>query len=337
MRDDATRLLGEDGLRDTPVLVISALTGVGLEELRSLRRAGCGATRPSHASRRTWRLRRDAAAVCGDTQPPGVQKEERERLVAALSEAAGVPRRGWGRRTAAGARLPPWPFVRWVRRPARPAPAPSPRRGRRRPGAFRENSMPPATDVQRAQVATAVRALADEAGAGLSPPWPALVRASAAADEARSSTGSTRPSGQQTSTRPRRDGGGVPAPATPRRGLGVGAVWIGLAGSRATLRIEDVVPLPERNGAPIATWLLVGGARGRLLLAPLTRLANAAGARRRRAARACSARGSRPSRTSRRRPVERARAGRARDASPVARRRGGRKGPRSRRATARAT
>ena len=36
VRDDATRLLGEDGLRDTPVLVISALTGVGLEELRSL-------------------------------------------------------------------------------------------------------------------------------------------------------------------------------------------------------------------------------------------------------------------------------------------------------------
>ena len=41
------------------------------------------------------------------------------------------------------------------------------------------------------------------------------------------------------------------------------------------------MPLPERNGAPIATWLVVGGLAGGLLLASLTRLVNAAGARRR--------------------------------------------------------
>ena len=62
----------------------------------------------------------------------------------------------------------------------------------------------------------------------------------------------------------------------------VGALWIALAGVAGLLRIEDVVPLPERNGAPIATWLVVIGLAGGLLLASLTRLVNAAGARRRR-------------------------------------------------------
>ncbi len=143
--------------------------------------------------------------------------------------------------------------------------------------------MPPATDVQRAQVATAVRALADEAGAGLPPPWPALVRASAAADEARVLDRLDQAVGTADVDPP------APrwwwAASLLQRLLaavfGVGAVWIGLAGLAGLLRIEDVVPLPERNGAPIATWLLVGGLAGGLLLASLTRLANAAGARRR--------------------------------------------------------
>ena len=63
--------------------------------------------------------------------------------------------------------------------------------------------------------------------------------------------------------------------------VGIGALWIGLAGIAGLLRIEDVVPLPEVRGAPIATWLLVGGLAAGLMLAFLTRLLNAAGARRR--------------------------------------------------------
>ncbi|HET9287164.1 MAG TPA: GTPase [Gaiella sp.] len=290
LRDDATRLLGEDGLRDTPVLVISALTGLGLEELRSLLVERVAARDAAVA-----RLAADVEAAaetlrrwCGDMQPPGVRKEQRERLVAALSEAAGVPRVveavGEAHRRR-GALATGWPFVRWVRR-LKPDPL---RRLRLGEGGgdgerFGRTSMPPATDVQRAQVATAVRALADEAGAGLPPPWPRLVRASAASDEAR--------------VLDRLDhavGTADIEPSAPRwwwvasmlqrlvaAVFGVGALWIALAGVAGLLRIEDVVPLPERNGAPIATWLVVIGLAGGLLLASLTRLVNAAGARRRR-------------------------------------------------------
>ena len=76
LRDDAKRLLGEDGLRDTPVLVISALTGLGLEELHSLL-VGRVAARDAAVAR----LAADVGAAaetlrrwCGDMQPPGVRK-----------------------------------------------------------------------------------------------------------------------------------------------------------------------------------------------------------------------------------------------------------------------
>jgi hypothetical protein len=61
----------------------------------------------------------------------------------------------------------------------------------------------------------------------------------------------------------------------------VGALWIGLAGVAGSLRIEDVVPLPELAGAPIPTWLVLGGLALGLLLAFLARLVDNAGARRR--------------------------------------------------------
>ena len=61
----------------------------------------------------------------------------------------------------------------------------------------------------------------------------------------------------------------------------MGAVWIGLAGVSGYLRIEDVVPLPELGGAPIATWLVLGGLVAGFLSSFLTRLVNSAGARRR--------------------------------------------------------
>jgi hypothetical protein len=144
-------------------------------------------------------------------------------------------------------------------------------------------SIPPPTDVQRAQVATAVRALADEAGAGLPPPWPGLIRASAAASEEKVidrldhavGTAEVEPSA------PRWWWAASLGQRLLAAVLGVGALWIGLAGVAGLLRIEDVVPLPERNGAPIATWLVLGGLAAGLLLASLTRLVNATGARRR--------------------------------------------------------
>jgi hypothetical protein len=290
LRDDVLRLLAGDGLRDTPVVVVSALTGDGLPELRSLL-AGRVAARDAAVARLSADV--DAAAGslarwCGDTRPAGVRKPEREQLVAALSEAAGVPRVvsavGEAHRHR-GALATGWPFVRWVRR-VKPDPLRRLRLGGGAGGGEERagmTSVPPPDDVQRAQVATAVRALADAASSGLPAPWPALVRASATADDER--------------VLDRLDQAVGTAPVEPRAprwwwaasllqrllalAAVVGALWIALAAVAGFFRIEDVVPLPELRGAPIATWLAVGGLVLGLLLASLTRLANGAGARRR--------------------------------------------------------
>ena len=111
VRDDATRLLGEDGLRDTPVLVISALTGVGLEELRSLLGERVAARDAAVA-----RLAADveaAARRCSSGAVTRSRRACRRRSGSGSSRhcrrrpACRASWRPWGRRTAAGARLPP--------------------------------------------------------------------------------------------------------------------------------------------------------------------------------------------------------------------------------------
>ena len=63
--------------------------------------------------------------------------------------------------------------------------------------------------------------------------------------------------------------------------LAAGAVWLVALGLLGWLRIEDVVPLPEVEGIPIPTALLLGGAAAGIVLAFLARLVNSAGANRR--------------------------------------------------------
>lgn len=60
-----------------------------------------------------------------------------------------------------------------------------------------------------------------------------------------------------------------------------GAVWLLALAVLGWLRIEDVVPLPEVEGIPIPTWLLLGGAAAGIVVALLARLVNGAGANRR--------------------------------------------------------
>ena len=68
-------------------------------------------------------------------------------------------------------------LARWVRR-LKPDPLRRLRVGDGASGVGR-TSLPPASDVQLAQVATAVRQVADSASAGLPVPWPTLVRRAA--------------------------------------------------------------------------------------------------------------------------------------------------------------
>jgi GTP-binding protein EngB required for normal cell division len=290
-REDVSRLLSEDGLRDVPVLVVSARTGEGLESLHRLL-----AERVAARDAAVARLAADVTAAsrrlrawCADGRPAGVQRADRERLVAALEEAGGVPRvvravdAAHRRR---GALATGWPFVRWVRR-LRPDPL---RRLRLRDRAQESapepgrSSLPPPTEVQHAQVATATRRLADRAAEGLPAPWPTLVRDRATANEGRVADRLERAvSGADLRvTRPRWWSVVSLLQRLLAAAVAVGAVWLLVLAILGYLRIdEDVLPTPEIRGIPIPTWLLLGGVFAGILLAFLARLANGIGARRR--------------------------------------------------------
>ena len=290
LRRDTTRLLTEDGLVEVPVLAVSARTGAGLGELRELL-----ARRVASREAAVRRLSADVAAVaaslrhwCGPPRPAVVETRDRDALVTALSEAAGVPRVveavGAAHRHR-GALSSGWPPVRWIRR-LKPDPLRRLRLDEADGAGVGRTSLPPATDVQLAQVATAVRAVADSTSEGLPAPWPTLIRRAASGEEDRIGDR------LDLAVRSSRLDTGPPRwwriasllqwllAATTVLGL----AWIALAGVAGYLRIEDVVPLPQVAGAPIPTWLALGGLALGLGLSFLTRLVNSAGARRRRRA-----------------------------------------------------
>ncbi|HSJ94336.1 MAG TPA: hypothetical protein VK896_09915, partial [Gaiellaceae bacterium] len=220
---------------------------------------------------------------CGPARPARVGKDDRARLVTALSEVAGVPHVvaavGAAHRRR-GALAGGWPPVRWLGR-LKPDPLRRLRLGDA--GAVGRTSVPPATDVQRAQAATAVRLVADDASAGLPAPWPTLVRRAATAsdevivDRLDQAVGSA----EIHTGSPWWWGVASFVQWVLLTAAVAGAAWIGLAGVAGYLRIEDVVPLPELAGAPVATWLVLGGLVAGFLLSFLARLLNGAGARRR--------------------------------------------------------
>ena len=284
-RKDAERLLADDGLRDVPLVVVSARDGDGVPELRRLLAARVAARDAALA-----RLAADVdaavrafGAAC-EGRAAGVQKDDRARLVAALEDAAGVPavvRAVGAAHRRRGALATGWPFVRWLRR-LRPDPL---RRFRlpETPQPAVRTSLPPATDVQHAQVATATRRLATRASDGLTPPWPTLVRGAA-----------TRAEGDVADRLDRAVAGADLQTKTPlwwkaagalQRLLALtvaaGALWLLVLAVLGYLRIEDVVPVPEVRNIPIPTWLLVGGALAGIVLAFLARIVNGFGARRR--------------------------------------------------------
>ena len=284
-RKDMERLLAEDGVRGLPLAVVSARTGDGVPELRRML-AERVAARDAAVARLAADLERAVVPLASgcDGEAQGIRREDHKRLQTALEEAAGVPtvvRAVGDAHRRRGALATGWPFVRWIRR-FRPDPlrrlrladSPQPRA---------RTSMPPPTDVQRAQVASAARQLADGAASGLPQPWPRLVRAAATAADDRVADRLDRAvaGADLSSSRPRwwRLAGllqSLFALATA-----VGGIWLLALAVLGWLRIEDVVPLPELEGIPIPTWLVLGGAAAGILLAFLARLVNGAGAKRR--------------------------------------------------------
>jgi hypothetical protein len=285
-RTDAERLLADDGLGGVPVVVVSARTGDGLPELRRLlaKRVGAHDAAVARLAADVGAAARALGASCGDRLNGGVRGEERARLVAALEDAAGVDavvRAVGAAHRRRGTLVTGWPFVRWARR-LRPDPM---RRLRlpERPQPSVRTSLPAPTDVQRAQIATAVRALADRASEGLAPPWPALVRAAgAAADDVVADRLDRAVAGADLSARAPR--WWRPVGALQRLlayAVGLGLVWLFALGVLGYLRLDDIVPTPELLGIAIPTWLAVGGALAGIAIALLARLVNGVGARRR--------------------------------------------------------
>jgi GTP-binding protein EngB required for normal cell division len=295
-RTDIARLLTEDGLADTPVLVVSAETGAGLDELRRLL-----AERVRARDAAIARLAADVddaaealAGACGEGGAAGIRKDDRRRLVAALEDAAGVPavlRAVEAAHRRRGTLATGWPFVRWVRRLR-----PDPLRRLRLPETPRpegRTSLPRPTEVQTAQTATAARRLADRAAEGLPEPWPRLVREAATGrDEEIVDRLDRAVSGADLRvSRPR--WWSVAGFLQKALALAVlaGGLWLLVLAVLGWLRVDDAVPVPEAYGVPIPTWLLAGGAVVGIALAFLARLANGASARRRARAAARSLRG----------------------------------------------
>jgi hypothetical protein len=285
-RADVARLLAADGVRDAPLVVVSAETGQGLDDLRRLL-----AERVRARDAAVARLAADVDDAveafddaCADTGAAGIQREDRRRLTAALEDAAGVPavlRAVEASHRRRGALATGWPLIRWAGRLR-----PDPLKRLRLPETPREEtrtSLPRPNDVQTAQVATAARRLADRAAEGLGDPWPRLVRDAATERDAEVAERLDRAvAGADLSvSRPRWWSAASFLQKVFALALLAGGLWLLVLALLGWLHVDEVVPLPEAYGIPIPTWLLLGGALAGIALAFALRLANGVGARRR--------------------------------------------------------
>lgn len=295
---DLRRLLDSEGLTRTEIRAVSAETGEGLVELRELiadRVAGkLAAARRLSADVATAADR--LAAASGFAAAPELSKRSVSAMNTAMAEAAGAEavaeavRDAWRVR---GAAATGWPVVAWVGR-LKPDPLrrlhldrlPTSAKGPPKaidPTAVGRTSLPLRSGVQAARVDTAVRALADEASAGLSRGWADAVRNAARAEEPRLADRLDRAVARTDLDIDRR-----------RRwwqlvrvlqwvllaAVVAGLLWLGSAFVLAYLQLP---PLPDVTWArlPAPTVLVLGGILAGLLLAGASRIGVVVGAGRR--------------------------------------------------------
>lgn len=297
---DFTRLLKADGITNAVIVATSATTGDGLDDLRTLlvKRVKDKKAARERLAADVERVADRMAAQCGDAKTPALDKADTATLVDALAEAAGVPvvvdavRRSYQQR-ARGATG--WPVTKWLVR-FKPDPLrrlhldrvpKGQRRELRRTTAeevtLARTSLPAATPVQRARVDTAVRNITTKAAAGLSRPWADSVRSAIRVGE--------EGLGDELDTAVARTELGVervPRWWTAARfvqwalfliALG-GALWLASLVGFAYLQL-DQPSLPEWQGIPYATIMLIGGAVLGVLVAVTCRLFATVGAKRR--------------------------------------------------------
>lgn len=289
MIGDVRRLLELDGLAGVPVLATSARTGEGISELR-----GVIAKRVSDKASLRTRLAGDvsdaAAAMAehsGDARPRELGSKDERELVDALSDAAGVPivvRAVQRATTVRARRATGWPLTSWVSR-LKPDPLRRLHLDRGTNGkdliTAARSSMPATDVVHQARVETVVRDLCDEKSAGLAQPWVRSVR--------RASTSRFEDLADRLDRAVTTTDLGVSGTPLWCRGVRVlqwvllalalaGALWLAVLAGTAYLRTPEP-PTPDYRGLPVPTLLLVLGVAAGIVLALVSRLLIAAGAR----------------------------------------------------------
>ena len=300
---DLRRLLAADGLDGVPLIATSVRPGAepgiaplqrALAELVAAHgaatdrlEADCIAI--AHALRRhcAGGIDDKRAGTGGDADLVG--DRERNRVTAALAEAAGVgivaeasADSYRGRAVAATG----WPVTRWVRR-LRPDPLRRLHLGKGDGTGAARTSLPTASAVSQARVETALGRLADAAGSSLPLAWADALR-----DEV--ATRAARLGDQLDHAIASTDLGAARAPAWWRvvgflQGVLLavavaGAVWLAVLAGLAYLQLDvaDIADGPEVAGRlPLPTALLLGGVAVGILVAALARPFAALGAKRR--------------------------------------------------------
>jgi GTP-binding protein EngB required for normal cell division len=293
---DLRGLLDREGLGKVEVLAVSAVTGEGMDALRS--RLVRQIAEKQVAARR---LAADVAVAVaalekasGTAKVTPLTRSSVNALTSQVAEAAGVPvvteavGQAWRLR---GGLATGWPVLAWV---AKFKPDPLRRlhldrlgAGRRRkeidPSQVGRTSLPATSGVQRARVDTALRALADQAAQGLTRGWAEAVKGAARSAQ---------------DTLPDQVDRAVATTDLDLAGhrrwwqavrvlqwLLVAAVVAGLGwlAASAVLVYLQLPPLPRVVwwGLPAPTVLAVGGVLAGLLLAGLARIGVEVGARRR--------------------------------------------------------
>ena len=181
---DVRRVLERDGLAGVPLIATSARTGQGIEDLKA-----AIAKRVTEKAASRMRLMADLVDTAemmgkhsGTGSPPELQTRDKQAMIDALADAAGVPlvvdavRRStrYRARRATG-----FPLTSWLSR-FRPDPLKRLHLDQGASGrdivAAARSSIPQADQVQQARVESTVRSLADELSADLTPPWVRAVR-----------------------------------------------------------------------------------------------------------------------------------------------------------------
>ncbi len=296
VRDDLRRLVRTDGAGDHEVIVTSARTGLGLDELRG-RIASVVGARNAAEERLVADLRASAERVAHGVgeQTPELTEAADARLHDALRQASGVPvvldavQRDYVRqaRVRAG-----WPFTRWLGA-LRPSPLRRLRLGDDSPGpagiapsdvraVLGRSSLPSPTPAARANVQLAARQVAEESGAELPVRWQEALLEAASPSEANLADALD----QAVVGTPLRSRAPLWWPVLGFLQLVLalvavaGLLWSALVVALGWFALS--LDVPFWGPVPVPLALLVGGLAAGFLLALVARVAGRVGARRRR-------------------------------------------------------